>query len=157
MRLKRTRKFGEPSLRTPWLHRYGHAQGALRGVEPPVLVVKDGRRDWGTNALTLPPREVNAHYSHRQQIEETFRLLKQEFGGGGMFVSKTTSPVGAFALGIVCSALDPADSLCARADDLCIPPVVICPLDSPKSFGFTGVCPGCVISEGLSDQTLASV
>ena len=32
--------------------------------------------------LTLTPREVKAHYSHRQQIEETFRLLKQEFGWG---------------------------------------------------------------------------
>ena len=49
----------------------------------PVLVVKDGQRYWGTNALTLTVRTVKAHYAYRQQIEETFRLLKQEFGWGG--------------------------------------------------------------------------
>jgi hypothetical protein len=82
MRLKSTRKFGDHSLRTTWPPRYGHARGELRGVEHPVLVVKDGRRYWGTNDLTLTPREVKAYSSHRQQIEETFRLLKQEFGWG---------------------------------------------------------------------------
>lgn len=82
MRLKSNRKFGEASLRTTWPHRYGHAQGELRGVSHVVLVVKDGRRYWGTNDLNLTVREVKAHYSHRQQIEETFRLLKQEFGWG---------------------------------------------------------------------------
>jgi len=69
LRLTRNRKFGAQSLRTTWPHRYGHAQGELRGVEHPVLVVKDGRRYWGTNDLTLTVREVKAHYSHRQQIE----------------------------------------------------------------------------------------
>jgi hypothetical protein len=82
MWLKSNRKFGESSLRTTWSHRYGHAQGKLRGVDHRVLVVKDGRRYWGTNNPTLPPREVKAHYSHKQQIEETFQLLKQEFGWG---------------------------------------------------------------------------
>jgi putative transposase len=82
MRLKSNRKFGAHSLRTTWPHRYGHARGELRGVDHPVLVVKDGRRYWGTNDLTLTVREVKTHYSHRQQIEETFRLLKQEFGWG---------------------------------------------------------------------------
>ena len=33
MRLKSNRKFGEHSLRTTWPHRYGHAQGELRGVD----------------------------------------------------------------------------------------------------------------------------
>ncbi len=47
-----------------------------------VLVVKDGGRYWDTNELRLSPHEVKAHYSHRQQIGETFRLLKQEFGWG---------------------------------------------------------------------------
>jgi Transposase DDE domain len=47
-----------------------------------VWVVKDGRRYWGTNDLTLTPREVKARYAYRQQIEETFRFLKQEFGWG---------------------------------------------------------------------------
>jgi putative transposase len=82
MRLKSNRQFGEQSLRTTWPHRYGHARGKLHGVGHRVLVVKDGRRYWGTNTLRLTPREVKAHYAHRQQIEETFRLLKQEFGWG---------------------------------------------------------------------------
>lgn len=47
-----------------------------------MLVVKDGRRYWGTNDLTLTGREGKAHYAHRQQSEETFRLLKQEVGWG---------------------------------------------------------------------------
>jgi len=88
LRLTSTRKFGEPSLRTPWPHRYGHARGELRGVEHPVLVVKDGRRYWGTNDLTLTPRAVKVPYSHRQQSEETFRLLKQEVGWGGCSCQK---------------------------------------------------------------------
>lgn len=81
-RLKSNRKLDADSLRTTWPHRYGHARGHLRGVAHPVLVVKDGRRYWGTNDLTLTPRELKAHYAHRQQIEEAFRLLKQEFGWG---------------------------------------------------------------------------
>src|SRR5262245_11670768 len=82
MRLKGNRKFGDHTLRTTWPHRYGQARGELRGVQHRVLVVKDGRRYWGTNNWRLTPRAVKAHYSHRQQIEETFRLLKQEFGWG---------------------------------------------------------------------------
>lgn len=88
LRLKSNRKFGKGSLRTTWPHRYGHAQGELRGVDHPVWVGKDGRRYWGTNARTLPVREVKAHYFHRQQIEETFRLLTQEFGWGGCSCQK---------------------------------------------------------------------
>lgn len=88
MRLKSNRKLDKQALRTIWPHRYGHGQGKLSGVEHSVLVVKDGRRYWGTNDLALTPREVKAHYSHRHQIEETFRLLKQEFGWGGCSCQK---------------------------------------------------------------------
>jgi hypothetical protein len=88
MRLKSNRKLDKQSLRTTWPHRYGQTQGQLSGVEHAVLVVKDGRRYWGTNTLTLTPRAVKAHYSHRQQIEETFRLLKQEFGWGNCSCQK---------------------------------------------------------------------
>ena len=88
LRLKSNRKFGDHSLRTTWPHRYGPAQREVGGVEHPVLVVKDGRRYWGTNDLTLTVREVKAHYSHRQQIEETFRLLKQELGWGSCSCQK---------------------------------------------------------------------
>lgn len=88
MRLKSNRKFGERSLRTTWPHRYGHGQGELRGVGHPVVVVKDGRRYWGTNDVTLTSREVKAPYSRRQQIEEAFRLLKQEVGWGSCSCQK---------------------------------------------------------------------
>jgi hypothetical protein len=88
MRLKRNRTCGEHALRTPWPHRYGHARGALRGVAPPVLGVTDGRRYWGTNELSLPPRAVKAQDSHRQQSEATFRLRKQELGWGGCSCQK---------------------------------------------------------------------
>ena len=81
-RPKSNRKLDREPLRTKWAHRYGQAQGKLHGVEHSVRVVKDGRRYWGTNDLTLSPRDVKAHYVQRQQIEETFRLLKQEFGWG---------------------------------------------------------------------------
>jgi hypothetical protein len=100
MRLKSNRKFGDHSLRTTWPHRYGHAQGELRGVDHSVLVVKDGRRYWGTNDLALTPREVKAHYSHRQQIEETFRLLKQEFGWGSCACQKQQAQWAQLHLGL---------------------------------------------------------
>lgn len=87
-RLKSNRKLDKASLRRKWPPRYGYARGTLRGVKHPVLVVKDGRRYWGTNVLTLAPREVKAPYAYRQQIEETFRLLKQEFGWSGCSCQK---------------------------------------------------------------------
>jgi DDE superfamily endonuclease len=87
-RLKSNRLLDNKPLRTTWAHRYGQAQGRLRGVSHPVLGVKDGRRYWGTNVLTLTPREVKAQYARRHQIEETFRLLKQELGWGGCSCQK---------------------------------------------------------------------
>ena len=69
LRLKSNRKLDKQALRATWPHRYGHARGKLHGVAHSVLVVKDGRRYWGTNDLTLPPRAVKAHYSHRPPIE----------------------------------------------------------------------------------------
>jgi len=87
-RLKSNRQLDRKAVRTKWPHRYGQAQGHLHGVGHTVLVVKDGRRYWGTNDLTLTPRTIKAHYSHRQQIEETFRLLKQEFGWGSCSCQK---------------------------------------------------------------------
>jgi hypothetical protein len=49
-------------------------------VAHPVVVVKDGCRYWGTHDLTLTAQAVKAHYPSRQQLAETFRLLKQELG-----------------------------------------------------------------------------
>jgi len=87
-RLKSNRLLDRQPLRKTWPQRYGHAQGRLRQVHHSVLVVKDGRRYWGTNAVTLSPRALKAHYAHRQQIEETFRLLTQEFGWGSCSCQK---------------------------------------------------------------------
>lgn len=107
LRLKSNRKFGDHSLRTTWPHRYGHAQGKLRGVTPPVLVVKDGRRSWGTTDLTLTAREVKAPYSHRHPSEETFRLLKQEFGWGSGACQKQQAQWAHLHLGLYALMLTP--------------------------------------------------
>src|SRR5262249_24094019 len=72
----------------------------LHGVEHAVLVVKDGRRYWGTNDLTLTPRAVKAPYSHRQQVEETSRLLKQEFGWGSCSCQKQQAQWAHWRLGL---------------------------------------------------------
>jgi hypothetical protein len=141
-RRKSNRKLDNEAVRSKWPQRYG--QGHLHGVGHTVLVVKDGHRYWGTHALRLTPRAVNAHYSYRQHIEETFRLLKPspETRGrlGQLLVSKTTSALGPFALRIVCAPLNPTDSLCQGPDDLCVPPVVICPTHPAKSLDTAGVC-----------------
>ena len=107
MRLKSNRKFSEHALRTTWPPRYGHARGELRGVEHRVWVVKDGRRYWGTNNLRRTPREVKAPYSHRQQIEEPSRLLKQELGWGGGSCQKQQAQWAHLHLGLCALVLTP--------------------------------------------------
>ena len=81
-RLKSNRLLGGVAVKRKWPHRFGHARGWLRKVKHEVLVVKDGRRYFVTNALTLTSAQVKQHYRVRQLIEEAFRLLKQEFGWG---------------------------------------------------------------------------
>ena len=63
-------------------HRFGRKVGYLRKVGHQNLIVKDGRRFWLTNDLSLTSKDLKRHYGCRQQVEETFRLLKQEFGWG---------------------------------------------------------------------------
>jgi hypothetical protein len=82
-RLKSNRLLSGVAVRERWRHRFGRGCGRLRKVSHEVLVVKDGRRYFVTNDVQLRSREVKAAYRVRQQIEETFRLLKQEFGWGG--------------------------------------------------------------------------
>ena len=100
LRLTRNREFGKGSLRTTWPQRDGQAQGELRGVEYPVSAVKDGRRDWGPNDLTLTVREGKAHYSHRHQIAEPFRSLKHEFGWGSCPCQTQQAPWAHVHLGV---------------------------------------------------------
>lgn len=61
-------------------HRFGRKVGSLRKVSHQNLIVKDGRRFWLSNDLSLTSKDLKRHYRFRQQVEETFRLLKQEFG-----------------------------------------------------------------------------
>jgi len=81
-RIKSNRLLDGVAIRKKWPHRFGQARGRLRKVKHEVLIVKDGRRYFVTNATHLASTEVKRRYRTRQQIEETFRLLKQEFGWG---------------------------------------------------------------------------
>jgi hypothetical protein len=82
-RLKANRLLDGVAVRRTWRTRFGHSIGNLRKVHHEVMVVKDGRRFFVTNDVELTSAEVTAAYRFRQQIEEVFRVLKQEFGWGG--------------------------------------------------------------------------
>jgi hypothetical protein len=99
-RLKSNRLLSGVAVRERWAHRFGRAVGRLRKVSHEVLVVKDGRRYFVTNDVQLTSREVKAAYRVRQQIEETFRLLKQEFGWGGSSARKVAAQVAHLHLGL---------------------------------------------------------
>ena len=137
-RLKSNRKLDKITVRTKWPHRYGQAQGHLHGVGHPVLVVKDGRRYWGTNDLTLTPRTLKAHYSQRQQIEETFRLLKQEFGWGSCSCRKQQAQWAHLHLGLYAllltqqSALAQGQSIYAFRHSLFLQPIPQNPSSLPE-------------------------
>ena len=99
-RLKSNRLFEGQAVRERWRHRFGRGVGKLRKIKHQVCVVKDGRRYFVTNDVGLLSLEVKAHYRHRQQIEETFRLLKQEFGWGGASAQKARAQVAHLHLGL---------------------------------------------------------
>jgi len=79
---KRNRLFDKVRLDKTFRHRYGRRAGNLKRIRHQVLIVKDGRKYYLTNALSLSSAQVKRFYRVRQQIEEVFRLLKQEFGWG---------------------------------------------------------------------------
>ncbi|MCA1623209.1 MAG: transposase [Acidobacteria bacterium] len=99
-RLKSNRLFDGQAVRERWPHRFGRGVGRLRKIKHEVCVVKDGRRYFVTNDVELSPQAVKAHYRHRQQIEETFRLLKQEFGWGGASAQKAQAQRAHLHLGL---------------------------------------------------------
>ena len=72
----------------------------VRKIKHEVCVVKDGRRYFVSNDVALSRAEVKAHYRHRQQIEETFRLLKQEFGWGSARAQKAQAQWAHLHLGL---------------------------------------------------------
>ena len=81
-RIKSNRLLEGERISKKWPHRFGQARGRLRKVSKEVRIIKDGKRYWATNDLELNAAQVKRVYRNRQQIEETFRLLKQEFGWG---------------------------------------------------------------------------
>ena len=72
----------------------------MRKVSHQVGVVKDGRRYFVTNDTELSSAELKRHYRQRQQIEEVFRLLKQEFGWGGASSQKARAQIAHLHLGL---------------------------------------------------------
>jgi len=99
-RLKSNRLFEGQAVRERWPHRFGRAVGRLRKVNHEVCVVKDGRRYFVSNDTALSSAELKRHYRVRQQIEEVFRLLKQEFGWGGASSQKARAQVAHLHLGL---------------------------------------------------------
>jgi len=99
-RLKSNRLFEGRAVRERWPHRFGRATGRLRKINHEVLVVKDGRRYFVANDTKLSSSALKRHYRFRQQIEEVFRLLKQEFGWGGASAQKARAQVAHLHLGL---------------------------------------------------------
>ena len=80
--VKKNRLFNGVGIDQTFRHTYGRKTGGLKKIGHEVLIVKDGERYLLTNNLELTSAEVKRIYPMRQQIEEVFRLLKQEFGWG---------------------------------------------------------------------------
>jgi len=99
-RLKANRLFEGQAVRLRWPHRFGRAVGRLRKVSHEVVVVKDGRRYFVANDTGLTSAQLKRRYRVRQQIEEVFRLLKQEFGWGGASSQKAKAQVAHLHLGL---------------------------------------------------------
>jgi hypothetical protein len=113
-RLKSNRLFEGRAVRERWRHRFGRGVGRLRKINHEVCVVKDGRRYFVTNDTLLSSSEVKAQYRHRQQIEETFRLLKQEFGWGQSSAQKARAQIAHLHLGLYALCITQAEALKRR-------------------------------------------
>lgn len=81
-RAKRNRLFDGVKIGNHFRHRFGRAVGSLRKLRHQILLVKDGQKFLMTNETSLTSKALKQVYRNRQQVEETFRLLKQEFGWG---------------------------------------------------------------------------
>jgi hypothetical protein len=104
-RIKSNRLLDGERISKKWPQRYGQACGHLKQVTAEVLIIKDGKRYWATNDLSLGPAQIKRQYGNRQQIEETFRLLKQEFGWGGSSVRKARAQAAHLHLGLMALCL----------------------------------------------------
>ncbi len=79
---KRNRLFDKVRLEKSFRQRFGRRTGNLKKIRHLCLIVKDGKQYFLTNNLELTSAETKRIYRIRWQIEEVFRLLKQEFGWG---------------------------------------------------------------------------
>jgi len=104
-RIKSNRLLSGERLSRKWPHRFGQATGRLKQVTEEVRVIKDGKRYWVTNDLELKPGQIKRQYRYRQQVEETFRLLKQEFGWGGSSARKAKAQTAHLHLGLMALCL----------------------------------------------------
>jgi hypothetical protein len=110
-RLKSNRLFEGRAVRERWPHRFGRGVGRLRKVSHEVCVVKDGRRYFVTNDTQLSSSGLKLHYRVRQQVEEVFRLLKQEFGWGGASAQKVRAQAAHLHLGLYALCLTEAAAM----------------------------------------------
>jgi hypothetical protein len=92
-------------LSKKWPQRFGQACGHLKQVRAEVRIIKDGKRYFVTLDLSLSPAQIKRVYRNRQQIEETFKLLKQEFGWGGASVRKACAQTAHLHLGMMALCL----------------------------------------------------
>jgi hypothetical protein len=104
-RIKSNRLLDGERIGQKWPHRFGQGCGRLKRVDEEVRVIKDGKRYWVTNDLKLNPSQIKRQYRNRQQIEETFRLLKQEFGWGGSSVRKAKAQTAHLHMGLMALCL----------------------------------------------------
>ena len=104
-RIKSNRLLSGERLSKKWPQRFGQAIGHLKKVNQEVRVIKDGKRYWVTNDVELKAVQVKKHYRRRQQIEETVRMLKQEFGWGGSSVRKAKAQRAHLHLGLMALCL----------------------------------------------------
>lgn len=79
---RRNRLFDGVRIKNCFRHRFGRTVGNLRKIKHQILLVKNGQKFLISNKVFLTSRAIRQHYRFRQQVEETFRLLKQEFGWG---------------------------------------------------------------------------
>jgi hypothetical protein len=90
--VKKNRKFAGKPLSKQWPHRFGHNQGELAcGVK--VLIVKDGKRYLATSDLALSLQQVKVIYGERQQIEEFFRVLRDQLRWGKCPARRQRAPI----------------------------------------------------------------
>jgi hypothetical protein len=97
---KRNRLFDGVKIGKVFRHRFGRRIGSLRKLRHQILLVKDGSKFLMTNELSLTSRTVKRLYRFRQQVEETFRLLKQEFGWGKCRAQKLQAQTAHLHLGL---------------------------------------------------------